>query len=199
MKPYVERFLKMKTCNAGVKTAEECQQLNEAHRQLGLNIVIQPEETCKNPGMKEISKLCLNSLWGKFGQRPDLDSYDFIDNYNIFINKLLSTKIETKSWEILNDNCVEHHYNEKKEDIIESTYISEIIVFFTTANAQIRLYNFMDWLHPSQIIYCDTDSCYFLYDPDNPLHKYPSNDSEGLPSNVSVGNALSQWEDEFKR
>ena len=75
MKPYVERFLKMKTCNAGVKTAEECQQLNEAHRQLGLNIVIQPEETCKNPGMKEISKLCLNSLWGKFGQRPDLDSY----------------------------------------------------------------------------------------------------------------------------
>ncbi len=25
MKPYVERFLKMKTCNAGVKTFEECQ------------------------------------------------------------------------------------------------------------------------------------------------------------------------------
>ena len=75
MKPYVERFLKMKTCNAGVETAEECQQLNEAHRQLGLNIVIQPQETCKNPGMKGISKLCVHSLWGKFGQRPDLDSY----------------------------------------------------------------------------------------------------------------------------
>ena len=93
---------------------------------------------------------------------------------------------------------MEHHYTEKKEDIIESTHISEITAIFTTANAQIRLYNFMDWLHPSQIIYCDTDSCYFLYDPDNPLHKYPSNDAEGLPSNVSFGSALSQWEDEFK-
>ena len=62
----------MKTQHGGVKTAEECQHLNEAHRQLGLNIVIRPEETCKNPGMKEIAKLCLNSLWGKFGQRPDV-------------------------------------------------------------------------------------------------------------------------------
>ena len=52
----------MKTCNAGVKTAEECQQLNKAHRQLGLNIVIQPEESSNNPGVKEIVKLCLHSL-----------------------------------------------------------------------------------------------------------------------------------------
>ena len=63
MRPYVERFLKVKTCSAGVKTSEECQQLNGAHRQRGSSIVIQPDETCKNPGMKEMSKLCLNSLW----------------------------------------------------------------------------------------------------------------------------------------
>ena len=63
----------MKICNGGVMTAEEYQHLNETHRQLGLHIVIQPGETCKDPGMKEVAKLCLNSLWGKFGQRPDLD------------------------------------------------------------------------------------------------------------------------------
>jgi DNA polymerase elongation subunit (family B) len=40
------------------------------------------------------------------------------------------------------------------------------------------------------IVYGDTDSCYFLYDPDNPLHKQPSDDAEGLPSNVSFGNAF---------
>ena len=56
----------------------------------------------------------------------------------------------------------------------------------------------MSWLHPSQIIYWDTDSCYFLYDANNPLHKYPSNDAKDLPPNVRFGNALSCWEDEFK-
>ena len=98
MKKYVEEFLKMKTCNGGIKTAEQCEKLNEEHRRLGLDIVIQPEETTNNPGMKEIAKLCLNSLWGKFGQRANLDSYDFYDDkqYNQFINKLLSNKITTK-------------------------------------------------------------------------------------------------------
>jgi hypothetical protein len=200
MKKYVEEFLKMKTCNGGVKTAEECEKLNEEHRRLGLDIVIQPEETTNNPGMKEIAKLCLNSLWGKFGQRANLDSYDFYDDkqYNQFINKLLSNKITTKGWEIVNENCVELHYNENNEDIIESNYISEITAIFTTANARIRLYSFLSWLHPSQIIYWDTDSCYFLYDKNNPLHKYPSNDAKDLPPNVRFGNALSCWEDEFK-
>ena len=63
MKEYVEEFLKMKTCNGGMKTLEECKKLNEEHRRLGLDIVIQPEETSNNPGMKEIAKLCLSSLW----------------------------------------------------------------------------------------------------------------------------------------
>ena len=30
-------------------------------------------------------------------------------------------------------------------------------------------------------MYWDTDSCYFLYDANNPLHKYPSNDAKDLP------------------
>ena len=83
MKKYVEEFLKMKTCNGGVKTAEECEKLNKEHRDLGLDIVIQPDETANNPGMKAIANLCLNSLWGKFGQRANLDSYDFYDVNNI--------------------------------------------------------------------------------------------------------------------
>ena len=60
MKKYVEEFLKMKTCNGGVKTAEECKKLNEEHRRLGLDIVIQPEETPNNPGMQEIANSCWN-------------------------------------------------------------------------------------------------------------------------------------------
>ena len=170
MKEYVEKFLKIKTCNGGVLTEEECEQLNKEHKQLGLDIVITPGETSDNRGMKEIAKLCLNSLWGKFGQRSNLDSYEFYDEskYIVFINRLLSNKIETKSWNIINENCVEHHYNENFEDIIESTNISEITAIFTAANARARLYSLLEWLDPSQFLYCDTDRCFILYDLYNP-------------------------------
>ena len=31
------------------------------------------------------------------------------------------------------------------------------------------------------------------------MHKYPSNDAKDLPDNVRFGDALGEWEDEFKK
>ena len=56
----------------------------------------------------------------------------------------------------------------------------------------------LSWLQPGQIIYCDTDSCFILYDPDNPEHKEPCNDTEGRPPGLSFGDGLAQWKDELK-
>ena len=53
------------------------------------------------------------------------------------------------------------------------------------------------WLDPSQLIYCDTDSVIFSYDPDNPKHKYPKNTERDIPDNVRFGDALGEWQDEF--
>ena len=39
----------------------------------------------------------------------------------------------------------------------------------------------LDWLHPSRVIYCDTDSVCILYDKTNPLHECPSNMAKDLP------------------
>ena len=50
----------------------------------------------------------------------------------------------------------------------------------------------MHWLHPSQIIYVDTDSVKILYDKTNPNHKYPSNNAKDLPNNVKFGNGLGE-------
>ena len=68
----------------------------------------------------------------------------------------------------------------------------------TTANARMRLYDFISWIHPSQLIYCDTDSCIWLYDSKNPLHKKRDNNDSTLPASVQFGNGLGQWSDEFK-
>ncbi len=54
-----------------------------------------------------ISKICLNSLWGKFGQRDDLESYEFINNYNNLLKKITDPKLEATRWDIINESCVE--------------------------------------------------------------------------------------------
>jgi hypothetical protein len=69
MKKYVEFFLEMKIKNTKAYTQEECDEINKTHRDMGFTFVIKPEETCKNKGLRAVAKLCLNSLWGKFGQR----------------------------------------------------------------------------------------------------------------------------------
>ena len=53
------------------------------------------------------------------------------------------------------------------------------------------------WLDKSQLVYCDTDSVIFIYDENNPKHKYPSNDAKYLPHNIRFGDALGEWGNEF--
>ncbi len=54
----------------------------------------------------------------------------------------------------------------------------------------------MDWLDPSQIAYCDTDSVIFLYDETNPKHKHPKISKK--PDDLEFGIGLGMWEDELK-
>ena len=54
----------------------------------------------------------------------------------------------------------------------------------------------LDWLTPGQAAYCDTDSCTFLCDHDNPNHKSPFSDPKDMPKGLSFGDALGQWSNE---
>ena len=198
MKDYVEFFLKIKIENNSHYTEDECNKINESHKQLGFSFEIKSENTRKNPGMKQLAKICLNSLWGKFGQRTTLDSYEYFNEWNRLLLNLTNDKIQTNSWHIINDSLVELRYTEDIDYHIEAEYISEITAVFTTANARIRLMSMLHWLHPSQVIYCDTDSVIFLYDETNPEHKMPDNNDKTKPNNVNFGNALGEWENEFK-
>ena len=193
MKDYVAHFIKMKIENSGLMTDEECNEVNEYHKNLGFTFEIKSENCKNNPGLRMISKICLNSLWGKFGQRDDLENYEFMNSYNQLLQKITDPKLETTRWDIISENIVELRYKDDREKSISSEFISEITAIFTTANARIRLYDMLSWLHPSQIIYADTDSCYFLYDKTNELHKKPDNNDPTLPKSVKFGDGLGCW------
>ena len=46
--------------------------------------------------------------------------------------------------------------------------------------------------------FCDTDSCVWLYDEDNPLHKKKDNNDPTLPNSFQFGSGLGQWSNELK-
>ena len=202
MRNYVGNFLKMKIENSGVKTLAECNDINESHKKLGFDFVVSPENCHENPGLRQLAKICLNSLWGKFAQRSNLSSYDFVKDYNMLICKLNDPTTASKNWHIINENTVELRYENLTDYNIEAEYISEITGVFTTANARMRLYNMLEWLDPSQICYCDTDSVMFVYDKNNSKHKEPLNDKPNeepkLPIGLRFGKGLGEWEDEMK-
>ena len=66
MKEYVANFIQMKIENSGIKTQEECDEINTYHKNLGFNFEIKPENCVKNAGMRMIAKICLNSLIRSF-------------------------------------------------------------------------------------------------------------------------------------
>ena len=83
---------------------------------------------------------------------------------------------------------MEVHYQRNNETTDPPGYVSKITAVFPTSNARvIRLAKCMKVLHPSQLFYCDTDSCYFVYNPNNPDHIDPR--TTQLPEKVEIGDS----------
>ena len=167
-------------------------------KKLGFAFVMEHNKCQKNEGLRQLAKICLNSLWGKFGQRSNLSGYIFCKDYPKLIAKLNDPCTKSKHWYIINESCVELRSEALNDFNIEASYISEITAVFATSNARLRLYALMEWLDPSQVCYCDTDSVMFVYDKTNPLHKEPRNDEPSLPAGIRFGKGLGEWENEMK-
>lgn len=77
---YIDLFLKIKQESSGwpayIQTEEEAFQYfsNYAARE---NVKLNSEAITKNPAMRSIAKLLLNSFWGKFGQRLNMPQTSF--------------------------------------------------------------------------------------------------------------------------
>lgn len=133
----------------------------------------------KHTGLKQVAKLCLNKLWGETALISGLISSNLFENYPGFINQLLrSDTLHTQDTNNLCENCVEIKYAEPSDYVIGQEFINEIVAVFTTSNARLRLYNMLDWLDASQVMYCDTDSVMCLYDETNPSYKSLYNETD---------------------
>lgn len=58
-----------------------------------LDIDLDPEKIELNPGKRAVAKICLNSLWGKFGQRQNMSQTEYVTDVRRFYEILLDDRL----------------------------------------------------------------------------------------------------------
>ena len=178
-KGYIKKFMKIKLETSQFECTED--EYRRKARKLGIEL----EKLEYNPGLRFISKICLNSLWGKFGQVPKHKQHKYIDTEVDFYKTVLDDKIESLSLSFLNDLTVYASYD-LKDQFVKNNYNTNIYVAcFTTAWARLRLYDMIDKIGRN-VCYMDTDSIVYVEDETN---KYIFDQY--------IGDSLGEWTDEL--
>ena len=161
-KGYIRRFMKIKleSSNYEFKTKEEGANFKTRIKD-SLDIDIEKFEF--NAGLRSIAKLCLNSLWGKFGQRSNMSQTKYVTEVSEFYEILLDDKLDNKNFQFINDDMVQMTYNFKDQFVDSSKNTNVYIACFTTSHARLMLYDKLDYLN-EKVLYFDTDSIIYADD-----------------------------------
>ena len=119
----------------------------------------------KNPGLRTLAKMMLNSMWGKFGQRLNKTQVKEFNDPQAFHRFLDTDSLDVRHVSVINDDMVEAHYQYQDEDIPVSPNLNIFVACFTTCWARLRLYAALEPLG-QRVLYYDTDSIIFLQDED---------------------------------
>ncbi|KAJ8019010.1 putative DNA polymerase [Holothuria leucospilota] len=165
---YVNTFLKVKQEASGwpdwcVTEVDRQRYLKEYARNEG--ITLEPSKIEKNPGLRALAKLMLNSFWGKFGQREDLVKTEIVDEPSRLYDLMKAyDETEVKDVRFINDEVLEVHYKDKENFNITNSRVNVVIAAFTTCHARLRLYDLIDQLN-DRVLYFDTDSVIYIARP----------------------------------
>jgi hypothetical protein len=161
---YVNKFLKMKTEATGfpdrLKTIIEKQKfINDYYDNEG--ILLDLNNMIPNPGMKAISKLFLNSLWGRFGLNSNKTQHKLINDVSQLYELFLNDEYVVHDVNFLNENICQAFYS-KSDDMHEGTNDTNVIIAsFVTCYARLKLLDLLEKLD-NRVLYFDTDSCVFI-------------------------------------
>ena len=145
-KGYIRRFMKIKleSSKYDFKTKEDEASL-KAKIKDSLDINVEKFEF--NAGLRSIAKLCLNSLWGKFGQRSNMSQTKYVTDVSEFYEILLDDKLANKNFQFINNNMVQMTYDLKDQFVDNSNNTNVFIACFTTSHARLMLYDKLDYLN----------------------------------------------------
>jgi len=163
---YINTFLQMKQEASGwpswCKTEDDKQRYIDNYFEKE-GIRLDYEKIVKNPGLRALAKLMLNSFWGKFGQRSNLPQIEYVSDPSVYFDLLTSDQQEVSGVNFVTDEVVEMRWKNKNEFVEASGRTNVVLAAYTTAQARLKLYSYLEKLE-KRALYADTDSIVFATD-----------------------------------
>ena len=131
-------------------------------------IQLDAEKIEKNPGMRSLAKMMLNSFWGKFGQQGNKCKVETFTSPHAFYKLITSDDKDVHSIRVVNEDMVEVVYNNVAECESVQVNINIFVACFTTCWARLKLYEGLKQLESDQVLYFDTDSIVYAWKPVQP-------------------------------
>ena len=202
---YINTFLKLKQEASGYPPHIKTEQEKDKYIQEYLDhegILLNKESIVKNAGLRSLSKLALNSFYGKFGQRTNMKKTVFIKDIKTLMNTLTDPSKLLMDFHIMNDDVIQVEYQHTEDFEQQSFNTNVTIAAFCTSWARLKLWSVMQRLG-DRVLYHDTDSIIYSvkegeYNP--PLGSYLGQLTDELSCRelgCSKENCTGHWIEEF--
>jgi hypothetical protein len=168
---YINTFLKLKAEASGfpswVRTPDDEERyIREFNKSEG--ILLNRDSICFNAAKRGLSKLCLNSMWGKLTERSNRTQTRLISDPQELYRFLVMPGIEVQNMMFASDDVVWIAWQYSSEERVPSLrHTNEVVGAYVTAGARIHLYSYLDKLQ-ERAIYTDTDSVIYIQPRDGP-------------------------------
>ena len=198
---YINLWLKTKQEASGWPSW--CQSISDKEKYIELyekkeGVQLDQNSIERNEGLRSLSKLMLNSFWGKFGQNAKKDKVTYVDDPKEYVQMLTSDKIEVCDIRYVNEEMVMLRWREK-DDFVESLPNTNVILAaYTTAHARLKLYQLLEKLQ-DRVLYFDTDSVVYVHVPSQwnpPLGDYLGelkDETNGVPIRCFVSGGAKNY------
>ena len=167
LKNFVNEFLKAKQEASGWPQSHMTQEEKDAYIERYAEhegIELDPDAIERNPGLRQVAKLMLTSLWGKFGQRGNLPKVRICTKLKQFLEIMFNPRYKILAAEPcpLNHNVYQIGYCEVSAYLAQEPPCSNAYVAcFTTCWARLRLFDVLSKLG-EDVLYYDTDSVIYI-------------------------------------
>ena len=159
-KGYVKDFMKIKM----ESSAPPKEDLDDFKKKVKNHLGIDLGNIKETKGMRAVSKLCLNSLWGKFRQRINQTQTEYVVEPKDFYKILLNEMHEDINVQFLTKDMVQMSFNLKDQFVDNYNNTNIFVAAFTTSYAREMLHRVLDKLG-DQVLGYDTDSYWYVDRP----------------------------------
>jgi hypothetical protein len=164
-KDYINTFLRIKTEASGfprhVSSEEEKDRYIAQYKEReGVDLI--KSHISKNPGLRSLAKLALNSFYGKFGQRNNMRQTLLTHEPYKILQIWADPTLVLKDYFVVNEKTllIEYENGEAFQKVDSKTNV--IIAAFCTAYGRLKLWQLLARLG-DRVLYHDTDSVIFSH------------------------------------